>query len=31
MQAVEVFIVGALFVWFVVSGKAKAILQAAFQ
>jgi hypothetical protein len=30
MQAVEMFVVGALFVWMVVSGKLKAVLQAAF-
>jgi len=29
-MAVELFIVGALFVWLVVSGKLKAVLSAAF-
>lgn len=29
-MAVELFIVGALFIWLVVSGKLKAVLSAAF-
>jgi len=29
-MAVELFIVGALVIWAIVSGKAKAVLQAAF-
>jgi hypothetical protein len=28
MPAVEMFIVGALFIWFVVSGKLKAVIDA---
>jgi hypothetical protein len=31
MQAVELFIVGALFIWLVVSGKLKAVLDAGFK
>jgi len=30
MGAAEIFIVGALFIWLVVSGKMKAVLTAAF-